>query len=129
MVNLDYLNLSKFRCILIIAMILLVPFTIYDSNAQEGIFSGSVEDTGASIAVIVDSYQPTVLTSNLIAEQNTPVFVFLKGSTLGSLLFGQDSPQQAPFYGIPKIKNIVVRPTERDKFINNIVYFIYFLAG
>ena len=71
------------------------------------------EDVDEAIIVEVDDYQPSVIRSSVLEQQNVPVYVFLKGATIGSLLSGSESPGAAPLYGIPDIKyvNIIPRGT------------------
>ncbi|MEW6063383.1 MAG: transglycosylase SLT domain-containing protein [Nanoarchaeota archaeon] len=67
---------------------------------------------GEAINVIVSEYQPTVVPSSIIEKNDVPIYVFLKGVTPGSVLFGQGSPTIEPLYGIPAIKSVVVYPDD-----------------
>ena len=81
-----------------------------DSNIFKGLFS-SDQDTGESIIINVDKIEPFAgVPTSVIENQNAPVYVFLKGSTLGSLV-SKDGSKSAPLYGIPKIKSVDIQPT------------------
>ena len=63
------------------------------------------EDTnnlGEVISVTVDDVLP--ISSDLFMARDTPVYVNLRGFTLGSFLFGEDSPDSAPFFGDLKLR-------------------------
>ncbi len=88
-------------------------------------------ETGESIFVEAKSYEPRILVSSAIEQDDVPVFVFLAGSSLGSLTgpeFVTEGRltvvnQGDVFYGVPPIKN--VRIGERDfdsKYIRSITY-------
>jgi hypothetical protein len=70
-------------------------------------------DTGESIVVNVKSYEPTILTSNLIEDNDVPVYIYLAGSTLGTLLerFTGLESNIEPLYGGIEIEKVKVRPT------------------
>ena len=66
------------------------------------------ELTGESIYVEVAGYEPTIVPASVLNDQNVPVYIYLKGTTLGGSI-GSDL-EQAPLYGLPKIKNMQVIP-------------------
>lgn len=66
------------------------------------------QDTGESIAINVKSYEPTILTSNLLEDGSVPVYVFLAGSTLGTLL--GSSTNLEPVYGGIEVEKMIVKP-------------------
>jgi len=70
------------------------------------------QGVGEAINVIVSEYQPTVVPSSIIEKNDVPIYVFLKGVTPGSVLFGEGSPTTEPFYNIPSIKSVVVYPDD-----------------
>ena len=74
------------------------------SVENENIFGE--QETGESIVVEAYSYQPKAVPTNILEAQDVPVYVFLKATTLGGLVIGEDSPEYAPFYGLPEIKLI-----------------------
>ena len=86
-------------------------------------------DTGESILLHVDSYEPVLLTSNLVEDNNVPVYAFLSATSFGNIgqdigeFFGEDIgvPDLEPLYGSYKIDNVKVRPAD--------VYTQDFLAG
>ncbi len=74
-------------------------------------------DTGEAILVKVKSYDPTVLDSALLEDDDVPVYAYLTGISLGGLLdIGSTStgiaPTSEPFYGDPKIKSVIIRPLD-----------------
>jgi hypothetical protein len=77
-------------------------------------------DTGESILLNVDSYEPTILTSNLIEDNSVPVYAFLSATSFGSIgndigeFFGEDLDvsELEPMYGSFKIDNVKVRPAD-----------------
>ena len=88
------------------------PYTDYSKFRDE-------RDVGEAIAINVRAYEPPVVTSNLVEEEQIPVFVFLEGFTAGSLL-GMENPSIEPLYGAPVISRIDVRPMEYTKGISSI---------
>lgn len=70
-------------------------------------------ETGEAIIVNIKDYQPKIVQSGLIENDDIPVFVFLKGTTLGTLLGGAArSITTEPFYGDPEIRQVLVRPAD-----------------
>ena len=102
---------------------LLMIFILLNSNVAFAVLSPVVdvqeknqdifgrELTGESIFVEVAGYEPTVIPASILNDQNVPVYVYLRGTTLGGLGLGGESLEQAPFYGLPNIKNVYIRPT------------------
>jgi N-acetylmuramoyl-L-alanine amidase len=74
--------------------------------------------TGEAINVYIDHYEPTVLTTNLIEQDDVPIFAFLKANTLGSYL-GVEDAKFEPLYGAPLIRNIEVRSTTTNQYIKD----------
>ncbi|MBI4153783.1 metallophosphoesterase [Candidatus Woesearchaeota archaeon] len=68
------------------------------------------EDTGESILVQVDDYEPKALVSSIVEDDDVPVFVFLKGATLGSFL-GLDLNAE-PLFASPEITQVNLRPLD-----------------
>lgn len=81
-------------------------------------------DTGESIVINVDDYEPKVVPANMLEENNQPIYAFLKGYTLGTLI-GEEEPMAEPFYGSPKIKKITeVKQVEHNPYTVGGVRFI-----
>lgn len=88
-------------------------------------------ETGESIIVEVKSYEPRTLVASAVEQDDVPVFVFLAGSTLGSLT-GPESiisgrfttvKDGEVFYGVPPVKAVSIRDKDFDsKFIKSITY-------
>ncbi len=60
------------------------------------------EDTdnlGEIISISVDRIEPVTISSDFLKARNFPVYVYLKGFTLGSLIMGDNAPESAPFFG------------------------------
>ncbi|MBI2106689.1 N-acetylmuramoyl-L-alanine amidase [Candidatus Woesearchaeota archaeon] len=109
--------------IIAIFCILLILSTSYASaqstrNNDIPVFTNTIEETGESIIVNVGKLEPTIVPTNILEEQNVPVYVYLKGATLGSLAFGEDAPENFPFYGIPEIERVSISNVEST---NNLV--------
>src|SRR3989344_1556313 len=63
------------------------------------------QETGESIIIEAYDYQPkTGVPVGILEKQDLPVYVFLKATTLGGLIGGENSPEYAPLYGLPEIK-------------------------
>ncbi len=101
--------------ILVICMILLVSST-YSAEDPNNL--------GEVITVSVDHVEPMSISSDYLKARDFPVTVFLRGFTLGSLLFGEDSPDIAPFFGGIGIKSFTVQLKEGHEFarINNPIF-------
>jgi hypothetical protein len=98
----------RIQLIAIICMILIIttPMTLAAETFHEEF---DEQDTGESIAVNVKAYEPTIVTSNLIEDNIVPVYVYLAGSTVGTLLGLNDGLE--PLYGGIEIEKVKVRPT------------------
>src|SRR3989344_4248777 len=64
---------------------------------------------GSTIQINVADYQPKQVRQSYMEQSNVPVFMYLKGSTLGSTLslFSGDPSQTDPFSGITNIPKII----------------------
>ncbi|MBS3162942.1 hypothetical protein J4467_03370 [Candidatus Woesearchaeota archaeon] len=65
------------------------------------------QDSGATIAINARSYEPTILTSNLLEDNSVPVYVYLAGATVGSLI--PSSYNVEPVYGGIEIEKMRVK--------------------
>ncbi|MEM4245266.1 MAG: hypothetical protein QXR60_03630, partial [Candidatus Nanoarchaeia archaeon] len=88
-------------------------------------------EAGEAIVVQVKSYEPQVLVASAIEQDDVPVFVFLAGSSLGSLTGPEfltegrlTVVQQGDiFYGVPPIKNVYIRERDFDsRYIRSVTY-------
>ena len=107
---------NKLIAILCTILILSLPFTyaqvdpgrrapVPDLGPRvqgEGGFGGS-GDIVEDILIEVSSYEPAVLVSSLLEENNNPVYANLVGTRTN------------PFIEVPKIRNIAIRPTDIDR--------------
>lgn len=77
-------------------------------------------DVGEAVIVNVDGYEPITISSDYLQNQDFPVYVFLKGMTAGSILFGDDSEEGSdPLFGGINIKRVVITPENMSlRFIN-----------
>ncbi|MFH0798335.1 MAG: hypothetical protein V1906_02915, partial [Candidatus Woesearchaeota archaeon] len=71
---------------------------------------GEDEQTGEAIIVNAISYEPPMIRSGLLEQDDIPVYVSLSGTTLGSLLGAASNVE--PLYSLPEIKLVNVRPTD-----------------
>ena len=67
-------------------------------------------DTGESILINVNAYEPNVLTLNLLQDNDVPVYVYLAGQTVGDIV--GTSGGLEPFYGGIEIEKVKVRATD-----------------
>ena len=94
---------KKLFALMFAFLIVLSSFSVAQTSYEtENIFGE--EKTGESIIIEAYKYQPIAVNSNVLEEQDVPVYVFLKATTLGGLISGEESPEAAPFYGLPEIK-------------------------
>ena len=94
---------NKLFALMFAFLIVLSSFSVAQTSYEtENIFGE--EKTGESIIIEAYKYQPIAVNSNVLEEQDVPVYVFLKATTLGGLISGEESPEAAPFYGLPEIK-------------------------
>lgn len=77
------------------------------SNAN---YYGNSQDLGEAIILNVVDYEPKVIKSSQIEAADVPVYAYLQGSTIGSLM-GVNSPQSEPFISSPKIRSITITPS------------------
>jgi len=61
---------------------------------------------GEAMIINVDHVEPTIIRSDYFKDNDFEAYVFLKGATLGTFLFGNDAPETSPFFGDLRIKNI-----------------------
>ena len=104
------MKMKKMLALLCLVLIVSTPLAIAESldwnEAQEGEFDE--QDSGAAISVQVRNYEPTILTSNLIADNDVRVYAFLAGTTIGTL-FGFDEGTE-PIYGGIEVEKVRVKP-------------------
>ena len=115
----------------IICMILIVttPLTIAVVSFSPSQV-GPKEDVGEAIIINIADYEPKPIPQSALENQNVPVFIYLKGTTLGSMaqIFASETPTIDPLTGIdniPPIRDIVVTPQgESSKYIVGIPKYI-----
>lgn len=113
--------IAIFCMILILSTSYVTAQSTRDNDIQ--IFTSSIEETGESIIVNVGKLEPTIVPTNILEEQDVPVYVFLEGATLGSLAFGEDAPENFPFYGIPEIERVSISNVEStNNMVSNVVH-------
>jgi len=64
------------------------------------------QNLGEALIINVDHIEPTPIRSDYFQNREFNSYVFLRGSTLGTTLFGSNAPDNAPFFGDMKIKSI-----------------------
>lgn len=105
-----------------------VMFLVISSpvSALLGGLIGSDDDPrnlGEALIIEVDHIDPTPIGSDLFQNKEFDAYVFLKGKTVGTMLFGDAAPEQAPFYGGMKIKHIDFNvDAEASKYISRIKF-------
>jgi len=114
-------KLISIFCIILVLSTSLVSAQF--SNIDIPIYSSGEEETGESIIVNVDRIEPTVVPTNILEEQNVPVYVYLKGATLGSLALGEDSLKLSPLFGIPEIEKVsITSKKSTSNLVSNVIY-------
>ena len=73
-------------------------------------------DTGESVVVNVDSYEPAVVEAFLLEKDGVPVNAYLKGLTIGSLI-GAKSVKSEPFFGDLNIRNVIVLEADDNPYV------------
>jgi len=92
----------------LICMFLIVTSSFASVLGAEIIEDEDAEyETGESIIVQVESYEPSVLTVNLLEDNNIPVYAYLKGTTLGNIIGSSNGLE--PFYGGISIDKVKIR--------------------
>ena len=86
-------------CIFLIVSSLPVSAAIYG-------YGDDTRDLGEALVINVDHIEPTPIRSDYFQNREFNAYVFLNGKTLGTMLFGDNPHENAPFFGDMKIKNI-----------------------
>lgn len=97
--------MKKLLALFLVSLMLSVSFSGGAEIVEEEEYDE--QDTGASISVNVRSYEPTILTSNLIQENTVPVYAYLSGLTVGSVLGIETNTE--PLYGNIEIEKMLVK--------------------
>src|SRR3989338_9136119 len=101
---------KKILSLFIVFLFVSFPFVSGAEIVKEEDFDE--KDTGGSIAINVRSYEPTILTSNLLEDGSVPVYAFLAGSTIGTLLNSNTNIE--PVYGGIEIEKMLVKPFDEE---------------
>lgn len=113
----------KKEVIAIFVMLLIISSPV---SAALGVLIGSENDPnnlGEAMIIEVDHVDPTPLRSDYFQNREFDAYVFLKGKTVGTMLFGDKAPEQAPFYGGMKIRSIDFVPdAQASKYISKISF-------
>ena len=72
------------------------------------------QNLGEALVINVDHIEPTPIRSDYFQNREFNAYVFLNGKTLGTMLFGDNPPENAPFFGDMKIKNIQLTPNKES---------------
>ncbi len=91
------------------------PFADAVRRQSGGYSYGFEQNLGEAIIINVADYEPKQVRQSLLEQQDSPVFFYLKGTTLGTVLspFTKDPSSKDIFSGIteiPKIDYIEIRP-------------------
>ena len=106
-------------------MILLLVTTILGANVDAQVLGKDfdidprerdVRDTGETIVINVDSYEPPVVESFLLEKDTVPVYAYLKGYTIGSLI-GAKAVKSEPILGDVKVRNVIVLLAEENPYV------------
>src|SRR3989344_2390492 len=117
---------TKIIAILCILIVITSPITIAQTPGESTnpFTSGFEEEVGQAIVINVDGIEPTIVPASVLENQNTPVYAFLKGVTLGSLIAGEESPQISPLYGTPPIRIVSIRLADAESSRQAVIQYI-----
>ncbi len=90
--------------------------SVLGSNFELNPSERDQRDTGESIVINVDSYEPNVVESFLLEKDSVPVYAYLKGYTIGSLI-GAKAVKSEPIYGDANVRNIIVLEADENQFV------------
>ncbi len=126
------MRIKEFRgsiAIFIIWIIMTMPLAAAQFSSPEQTPENFDEkETGSSILVQVNSYEPRIVPSNILEEDDAPVYAFLTATTAGSLLAEAASVESGlgaeaqlreratsePLFSAPEIRTVVIRPTDEN---------------
>ncbi|MBI4155169.1 hypothetical protein HY498_03735 [Candidatus Woesearchaeota archaeon] len=106
-------------------MIILLVTTMFGVNVNAQVLgeefdidprTRDVRDTGETIVINVDSYEPPVVESFLLEKDSVPVYAYLKGFTIGSLI-GAKSIKSEPILGDVNVRNVIVLLAEENPYV------------
>ena len=107
------MRINAFIAMVLSMLIVMTPFSysILDWEEEE-----QEAQTGESIIVNVNSYEPTVLPSSVIEDGDVPVYVYLTGVTPGTILksVAGSTSNAEPLYGNIDIKQVYIRPENEE---------------
>jgi len=125
------MNVKRWLAIMVLVLLVSMPFAVADDISDEELEAVAGEnldwedeqeqrdlqnfeedDTGDTIPIFVRSYEPTILTSNLLADNDVRVYAFLSGLTVGSLVdtFTGYEDGTEPLYGGIEVEKVRVKP-------------------
>ncbi|MBT4417218.1 hypothetical protein HOC80_03890 [archaeon] len=127
------MNVKRWLAIFVLVLLVSMPFAVADDISDEELEAVAGEnldwedeeeqralqnfeedDTGDTIPIFVRSYEPTILTSNLLADNDVRVYAFLSGLTAGTLvntLTGYEDGTE-PLYGGIEVEKVKVKPAD-----------------
>lgn len=104
-----YYKLNAMIAIVFSMLIITTPFSSalldWEEEEQEA-------QTGESILVNVKGYEPQVLPSSVVEDGDVPVYVYLTGTTPGTLI--RSTSNAEPIYGSIDIKQVIIRPEDEE---------------
>ena len=101
--------MSKYNLTWIFVLFFIFSFTDVEAINPKN------QNMGEVIAVSVDHIEPISISSNYLQARNYPVMVFLRGVSLGSILFGESSLGD-PLFGGLKIRDFTVQLEDGHKY-------------
>lgn len=115
-------GLQKISAIILVVLVMTMPFVIAAGSTVSSFTEGTplglskrTANLGEFIIINIANIEPVSVRQAMLEQQNVPVFVYLKGTTIGTTLspLSNDPSQKDPLYGItniPPIKSIVITP-------------------
>ena len=108
---------KKLMALTLMLLMIVTPMSVYAQSS-----STISEDLGEVISINVVNNEPASLVSTQIEATDVPVYVFLKGITLGSFM-GENAPETEPFISNPNINRVVVTPSgSSSSYVRGIKY-------
>ena len=126
-------NLNKLIALSLLMLVVATPISVlavdnfnyytnpYEYRKSSDVNYGDPRDLGEAITIEVAGYEPAAVKSSQIESTELPIYVFLKGITLGSL-FGMDVETE-PFISQPKIRSITITQSgQSSQYVRGIQY-------
>ncbi|MDD4877875.1 MAG: metallophosphoesterase family protein [Candidatus Nanoarchaeia archaeon] len=103
---------KKFSAMMGIILSMLIITTPFSSALLDWEEEEREAQTGETIIVNVKGYEPQILPSSVVEDGDVPIYVYLTGTTPGTILNSQSNAE--PIYGSMDIKQVYIRPEDEE---------------